>query len=122
MTVQWKHKPYGKFMEEGKRTFTLDSVDPLANSWIYSDCAPNLDPRLEVIDYDRTWEEDEALGLHDMVVDDKEVEKRNEEERKKKLEDAAKEVVEEEVKDRKKEQELVEKLVEEAEKKKEPVV
>ena len=42
-----------------------------------------------VIDYDRMWEEDEALGLHDMVM----------EKRKKKLEDATKDVVE---KDRKK--------------------
>ena len=38
------------------------------------------------MDYDRTWEEDEALGLHDMVVDDKEVEEKNEELKKKALE------------------------------------
>ena len=93
--MQLKHKQYGEFMEEGKRAFTLDSVDPLANSWIYSDCAPNPDPPLEVIDYDRAWDEDEVLGLHDMVV-----------EKTKKLEDAAKDVVK---KDCKKEKKLGEK-------------
>ena len=90
--MQWKHKQYGEFMEEGKRAFTLQSVDPLANSWIYSDCAPNPDPRLVVIDYDRTWEEDEALGLYDMVV-----------EKRKKMENATKDVVK---KDSKKEMEF----------------
>ena len=119
--IEEKRKQYGEFMaelkkmKEGKRAFTLDIVDPLANSWIYSDCAPNPDPRLEVVDYDRTWEEDEALGLHDMVVDDKEVEEKNEEERKKKLEDAAKEVVEEEKEDREKEQKMVKEVEEKAE-------
>ena len=93
--MQWKCKQYGEFMEEGKRAFTLYSVDPLANSWIYSDCAPNLDPHLELMDYDCTWEEDEALDLHNMVV-----------EKKKKMENAAKDVVE---KDSRKEQELEEK-------------
>lgn len=122
--IEEKRKQYGEFMEElkkmreGKRAFTLDIVDPLANSWIYSDCAPNPDPRLEVIDYDRTWEEDEALGLHDMVVDDNEVIRKNEEETKKKLESAAEKVVEEEKEDREKEQEVVKKVEEMAEEKK----
>ena len=122
--IEEKRKQYGEFMEElkkmreGKRAFTLDIVDPLANSWIYSDCAPNPDPRLEVIDYDRTWEEDEALGLHDMVVDDNEVSRKNEEETKKKLESAAEKVVEEEKEDREKEQVLVKKVEEMAEEKK----
>ena len=121
--IEEKRKQYGEFMEElkkmreGKRAFTLDIVDPLANSWIYSDCAPNPDPRLEVIDYDRTWE-DEALGLHDMVVDDNEVIRKNEEETKKKLESAAEKVVEEEKEDREKEQEMVKKVEEMAEEKK----
>ena len=119
--IEEKRKQYGEFMaelkkmKEGKRAFTLDIVDPLANSWIYSDCAPNPDPRLEVIDYDRTWEEDEALGLHDMVVDDNEVIRKNEEEMKKKLESAAEKVVEDEKKDRKKEQAMVKKVEEMAE-------
>ena len=90
--MEEKHKQYSEFTEEGKRAFTLGSVDPLANSWIYSDCAPNPDPRLVVIDYDRTWEEDEALGLYDMVV-----------EKRKKMENATKDVVK---KDSKKEMEF----------------
>ena len=57
-----KCKQHSEFMEEGKRAFALDSVDPLANSWIYSDCAPNPDPPLEVIGYDRTWEKDVRLS------------------------------------------------------------
>ena len=45
-----------------------------------------------MIGYDRTWEKDEALGLHDMVV-----------EKRKKMDDAPKDVVE---KDSKKELEF----------------
>ncbi|OAO13941.1 hypothetical protein AV274_4435 [Blastocystis sp. ATCC 50177/Nand II] len=81
---------------------------PVENALIHTD-------ENGVVDYDRTWEEDEALGLHDMVVDDKEVEEKNEEERKKKLEDAAKEVVEEEKEDREKEQKMVKEVEEKAE-------
>ena len=93
--MQWKRKQYSEFPEESKQTFTLDSVDPLANSCIYSECAPNLNPCLVMMDYDRTWEKDEALDLHDMVM-----------EKRKKLEDATKDVVK---KDRKKESKLKEK-------------
>lgn len=79
-----------------ERRFHFDIVDPLANSWIYSDCAPNPDPRLEIVDYTRSFEEDEALGLNDMVVDDEEIAKNNMNELKQKLEEEAKKVVEEE--------------------------
>ena len=102
--VEKKKEEYDEFMttlknmRDGKTPFTLDIVDPLANSWIYSDCAPNPDPRLEIIDYTRSYEEDEALGLNDMVVDDAEIIKRNKEETKMKLEEEAKKVVEEEKK------------------------
>ena len=49
--IEEKKKQYAEFMEQlkamrdGKRGFTIDIVDPLANSWVYSDCAPNPDPR-----------------------------------------------------------------------------
>lgn len=84
-----------KEMKEGKRAFTLDIVDPLANSWVYSEYAPNPDPRLEIVDYTRSFEEDEALGINDMVVDDEEITRRNEEEKRKKLEEVAAEIAEE---------------------------
>lgn len=99
--IDVKKKQYEEFMnqlkemKEGKRVFTLDIVDPLANSWVYSDYAPNPDPRLEIVDYTRSYEEDEVLGLNDMVVDDEEIIRRNEEEKKRKLEEAAAEIVKE---------------------------
>lgn len=99
--IEEKKKQYEEFMQqlkemkEGKREFTLDIVDPLANSWIYSEYAPNPDPRLEIVDYIRSFEEDEALGLNDMVVDDDEITRRNEEEKRKKLEAVAEEIAEE---------------------------
>lgn len=122
--VEKKKEEYDEFMEtlkamrDGKTPFTLDIVDPMANSWIYSDYAPNPDPRLEVVDYTRTFEEDEALGLHDMVVNDDEIIRRNKEEQKEKLEEEAKKVVEEEKEKRMTEQEremheVAEKVVEE---------
>ena len=103
--IEIKKKQYQDFMDqlkemkEGKRVFTLDIVDPLANSWVYSEYAPNPDPRLEIVDYIRSFEEDEALGLNDMVVDDDEIIRRNEEEKKRKLEAAAAEIARENTKE-----------------------
>ena len=103
--IEVKKKQYQDFMDqlkemkEGKRVFTLDIVDPLANSWVYSEYAPNPDPRLEIVDYIRSFEEDEALGLNDMVVDDDEIIRRNEEEKKRKLEAAAAEIARENTKE-----------------------
>lgn len=99
--IDVKKQQYAEFMEQlkemkaGKRAFTIDIVDPLANSWVYSEYAPNPDPRLEIVDYTRSYEEDEALGLNDMVVDDDEITRRNEEEKRKKLEEVAEEIAEE---------------------------
>ena len=101
-----KKKQYDEFMNQlkamrdGKRGFTIDIVDPLANSWVYSDYAPNPDPRLEIVDYQRTWEENEQLGINDIVVDDDAIDKKNIEEHKSKMEEAAKKVVEEEKEER----------------------
>lgn len=109
--IEVKKKQYEEFMEQlkamrdGKREFTLDIVDPLANSWIYSDCAPNPDPRLEVVDYQRTFEENEKLGINDMVVDDDAIDRKNAEERKTKIELAAEKVIEEEKEAREKREE-----------------
>lgn len=54
----------------GRLPFTLVIEDPLANSYVYSPCGdPALDPRLKVETYERSWDEDEELGLHHMKVD-----------------------------------------------------
>ena len=98
--VETKRAEYNEFMQtlkdmrDGKTCFTLDIVDPLANSWIYSEYAPNPDPRLEIVDYERSFEEDEALGLNDMVVDDEEIIRRNKEEAAAKLEAEARKIAE----------------------------
>ena len=94
-----------KAMRDGKRGFTIDIVDPLANSWVYSDCAPNPDPRLEIVDYQRTFEENEKLGINDMVVEDDAIDRKNAEERKTKIELAAEKVIEEEKEAREKREE-----------------
>ncbi|CBK24796.2 uncharacterized protein [Blastocystis hominis] len=109
--IEEKKKQYAEFMEQlkamrdGKREFTIDIVDPLANSWIYSDCAPNPDPRLEIVDYQRTFEENEKLGINDMVVDDDAIDRKIAEERKTKIELAAEKVIEEEKEAREKREE-----------------
>lgn len=109
--IEEKKKQYAEFMEQlkamrdGKRGFTVDIVDPLANSWVYSDCAPNPDPRLEIVDYQRTFEENEKLGINDMVVEDDAIDRKNAEEWKTKIELAAEKVIEEEKEAREKREE-----------------
>ena len=43
--------------------------DPCANSWIYSPYAPEPDPFLTVIDYERSQEDMDILGLTDMKTE-----------------------------------------------------
>jgi len=57
----------------GEVPFTLTIDDPLANSFVYSElvhdatlATPGVDPKLRMEKYDRTWDEDEELGLHDL--------------------------------------------------------
>jgi len=53
-----------------KRTnvkFILD--DPAGNSFILSLCAPDPDPQLVVTSYERTFEQNEDLGLNDMKTE-----------------------------------------------------
>jgi zinc finger protein len=53
-----------------ERPFTLILDDPLANSYIQNSYAPDPDPNMETISYDRTWEQNEELGLNDIKVED----------------------------------------------------
>lgn len=57
-------------VKSGGRNFTLILDDPLANSYIQNIYAPDPDPNLMVEMYDRTWQQNEDLGLNDMNVED----------------------------------------------------
>ena len=54
---------------DGKRPFTLILEDPLASSYVQSLTAPAPDPQIEILDYERTEEEMEDLGLNDMKTE-----------------------------------------------------
>lgn len=48
---------------------TLIVDDPLANSYLQNLYAPDPDPEMTIEEYERTWEENEDLGLNDMKLD-----------------------------------------------------
>jgi zinc finger protein len=54
---------------DGNEKFTVILEDPLASSYIQSFTAPEPDPQIKVVDYDRTAEEEEELGLTDMKTE-----------------------------------------------------
>jgi len=49
--------------------FTLILDDPLANSYVQNLYAPDPDPNMEIVTYERTWQQNEDLGLNDMNVE-----------------------------------------------------
>jgi len=53
-------------------TFILD--DPLSNSYIQNPCAPDPDPNMTIESYERSWQQNEELGLNDIKVEGYEVE------------------------------------------------
>lgn len=53
---------------EGKITFTVEMTDPLAASYIQNVYAPDPDPNMTVEEFDRTYEQNEDLGLNDIDV------------------------------------------------------
>ncbi|KAI9360763.1 ZPR1 zinc-finger domain-containing protein [Zopfochytrium polystomum] len=55
--------------EGGKKGYTLILDDPLANSYLQNPYAPDEDPNMTVEFYERTNEENEFLGLNDMVTE-----------------------------------------------------
>ena len=55
-------------LKEGNKPFTLILDDPASNCFIYNPFAPENDPKLEITVYERTWEQDEELGINDMKV------------------------------------------------------
>ncbi|KAI0080158.1 zinc-finger protein zpr1 [Panus rudis PR-1116 ss-1] len=66
---------FEKFLEKLKecknvdRPFTVILDDPLANSYLQNIYAPDPDPNMEIETYERTWEQNEELGLNDMKVE-----------------------------------------------------
>lgn len=56
-------------LKEGNTKFTLEIDDPLGNCYIYSPLAPEKDPQIVDEDYERTFEQNEMLGLNDIKVD-----------------------------------------------------
>ncbi|KAF8621698.1 hypothetical protein AX15_007559 [Amanita polypyramis BW_CC] len=57
-----------KAIKSASRPFTLVLDDPLANSYVQNLYAPDPDPNMTVEWYERTWEQNEELGLNDMKV------------------------------------------------------
>lgn len=43
--------------------------DPLANSYLQNLYAPDPDPNMTIESYERTWDQNEELGLNDMKVE-----------------------------------------------------
>jgi len=68
-------KKYLEFLEsimelkEFKRgPFTIVMDDAISNCFIYNPNAPEADPQIEIEVYQRTWEQNEELGINDMKV------------------------------------------------------
>jgi zinc finger protein len=58
-----------KQVKNAEIPFTLILDDPLANSHIQNLYAPDPDPNMEIVTYERTWQQNEDLGLNDMNVE-----------------------------------------------------
>ncbi|EMD39034.1 hypothetical protein CERSUDRAFT_151889 [Gelatoporia subvermispora B] len=58
-----------KAVKNVEHPFTVILDDPLANSYLQNLYAPDPDPNMEISSYDRTWEQNEELGLNDMKLE-----------------------------------------------------
>ena len=57
-----------KAVKCASRPFTLIIDDPLDNSYVQNLYAPDPDPNMVIERYERTWDQNEELGLNDMNV------------------------------------------------------
>jgi zinc finger protein len=57
-----------EMLKEGNTQFTLVLDDPLSNCFIYNPMAPEDDPQITVEVYERTKDQEDELGITDMVV------------------------------------------------------
>lgn len=53
-------------LSSGESPFTIIIDDPVSNSYIQSLTAPDPDPNLTVVEYERTYDQNDDLGLNDM--------------------------------------------------------
>ena len=53
---------------DGKIPFTVVMEDPLGGSYIQNVYAPDNDPNMEIEEFERSYEQNEDLGLNDMKV------------------------------------------------------
>ena len=60
--------PYTQ-VKQVEREFTLIIDDPMANSYVQNIYAPDPDPNMTIETYERSWEQNEELGLNDMKVE-----------------------------------------------------
>jgi zinc finger protein len=56
-------------VKSAERPFTLILDDPLANSYLQNLYAPDPDPNMEIVEYERSWQQNEELGLNDINVE-----------------------------------------------------
>ena len=54
---------------EGTRPFTFVLDDPLGNSFVWTELGEGKDEQLQVEKYERTWDQNEELGLNDVSVE-----------------------------------------------------
>lgn len=56
-------------LKQVEKPFTVILDDPLANSYLQNLYAPDPDPNMTIEIYERTWEQNEELGINDMKVE-----------------------------------------------------
>ena len=56
-------------MMEGKQKFTFILDDPTGNSYLQNLYAPDPDPEMKIEHYERTYAQNDELGLNDMKVE-----------------------------------------------------
>ncbi|KAL6080658.1 nucleolar zinc-finger protein [Balamuthia mandrillaris] len=64
---------FDKFLAS-EEEFTIVLDDPVANSYIQNIYAPDDDPNMTIQEYERSWKQNEALGLNDMKTENYEEE------------------------------------------------
>ena len=50
--------------------WTLELDDPMQNCFVYNPFAPKADPQIYEEEYERTFEQNEDIGVNDMKTDD----------------------------------------------------
>ena len=56
-------------LKEGREVFTIVLDDPAGNSYLQNVYAPDEDPEMKVEEYERSFEQNDDLGLNDMKVE-----------------------------------------------------